>query len=297
MFLLNYDCPELIHLNGDYYPSYTDDSMRYVSGLKFTYCMSEQEYKQASAQLEDYFRDLENTLSGRSDQEKEKYVYDLIFNNCEYDEQNMISGSAYGVLIKNTGRCEGLSKAFMWAMNRLSVKCICVSGQQLWSTTAIYSEHSWNEIMLDGKWYNVDITVDNFKTPGSEKNPPNYGFYNVTDEYVSQSREVNNIYTSLGKPECNSDELNYHIRNGLFLETGKAGKEEVSRILSAEITESGIDNVSIKFESLDDYSLAKENIEEWTGEFLRQKSGEPFIYDTCYNSLSMTIVINAYKEN
>lgn len=297
MFLLNYDCPELIHLSGDYYPEYTDDSMRYISGLRFTYCMSDDEYKNASAELEAFFKELEQKLEGRTDTEKEKYVYDLIFDNCIYNEQEMISGSAYGVFIKHTGRCEGLSKAFMWAMHRLSVECLCISGQQLWSTTALYSEHSWNMIKLDGDWYNLDITVDNVKTPGVTGNPPNYGFYNVTDEFISKSREINYVYTSLGKPDCNSDKLNYHTVNGLLLQDGQGGENEVRSLLSQHLTESGIDNLSIKFESDDDYALAKESIEQWTGEILRQASEESFKYNTYYNSLSKTIVIYAYKES
>ena len=33
MFLLNYDCPELIQLNGDYSPIYVDEECKKVSGV------------------------------------------------------------------------------------------------------------------------------------------------------------------------------------------------------------------------------------------------------------------------
>ena len=297
MFLLNYDCPELIHLTGDYYPEYTDETMYMVSGLKFSYCLSQKEYASDLKQLEDYFAELEKKLSGKTDTEKERYIYDLIFDNCQYNEQNKLSGSVYGVLIKHIGRCEGFCKTIMWTMRRLSVECLCISGQQSWSETAIYSEHSWNLIKLDGEWYNLDITVDNIKSPGKYDNPPCYGFYNVTDSFVSQSRDINQIYIDLGIPQCTSDKLNYHIQNGLLLKSGSAGEEEIDKLLEKHFTENGIDDLSIKFESENDYNNAVTNIDTWINNFMQNHSGDDFEHKLYYNSLSDTIAVKIYKKS
>ena len=242
-------------------------------------------------------KELEKKLSGKTDTEKERYIYDLIFDNCQYNEQNKLSGSVYGVLIKHIGRCEGFCKTIMWTMRRLSVECLCISGQQSWSETAIYSEHSWNLIKLDGEWYNLDITVDNIKSPGKYDNPPCYGFYNVTDSFVSQSRDINQIYIDLGIPQCTSDKLNYHIQNGLLLKSGSAGEEEIDKLLEKHFTENGIDDLSIKFESENDYNNAVTNIDTWINNFMQNHSGDDFEHKLYYNSLSDTIAVKIYKKS
>ena len=296
MYLLNYDCPELIHLNGDYYPEYSDETMTEISALAFSYCMTKQEYDKNKKTMESYLADLVTSIGNRSDDEKEKYVYDTIFYNCIYSESAGNAGSAYGSLIEGTARCEGICKGFMWAMRRLGVECICVSGSQNWDVSAFYSDHSWDIIKLDDKWYHVDITVDNVRHAIGDENPPNYGFYNVTDAFIGESREINQIYLDLGIPVCSSEDRDYHNVNGLYIEKGELSEEKIRELLRTHLTERGIEDLSVKFRSSADYDNAKENIDEWTGNFFREETENVYVYDTYFNELSRTIIIDARKE-
>ena len=292
MYLLNYDCPELIHINGDYFPVYTGENLKYVSSVKLNYIMDKTTYESALSELKAFFDELKKNTDGKTDLEKEKYVYDLIFNNCIYNDTNELSGSVYSTLISHFGRCEGFCKSFMWCMRELGVETLSVSGPQNWDPGSAYADHSWNIINLNGTYYHVDITIDNVQGNTDGHNPPNYGFFNVNDAAISGSRTINEVYTDLGVPECNSMELNYHIMNDSYVRSGEASKEKIFELIGKSLTTDGINALSIKFESKEDYENVLLNIDSWVTEALTGTPGEPYTYTNYYNNLSQCIVID-----
>ncbi len=296
MHILNYDCPELIHLNGEYFSNKTGDKAEYVNKVTFSYCMTEERYADALNELDIFFEKLVSDLDGKSEYEKEKYVYDYIFTTCNYDELTDISGSAYGALLEGSGRCEAYCKAFMWCMRRLGIECLCVSGARNWDSDSMFSEHSWNIVKIDGDWYHVDITVDNVRHGSEADNPPNYGFFNADDSYINESHEISDFYLKLGIPKCSSFKLNYHKMNNLFVTSGNA-EEKLKSIMLEHFDESGIDNLSVRFESSDDYNRILGNMEGFITEFLIDNSEDIFEYNTHYNKLSKTIIINLKKKD
>lgn len=296
MYILNYDCPELIHLSSDYFSEKTGDKAEYVDKVMFSYCMTEEQYAENIKELEIFFKKLTSDLKGMSEYDKEKYVYDYIFKNCSFDETDNLSGSAYGTLIAGIGRCEGYSKGFLWCMRKLGIECLCVSGLRYWESESFFSEHSWNIVKIDGNWYNVDIAVDNVQVGGQYDNPPNYGFFNVDDVCINESRKINDFYKKLGIPKCRASELNYHKMNNLFISSGNA-EEKLKSILAKHFDDLGIDNLSVRFESYEDYNRILGNIEEFIREFLIGNSEDIFEYNTYYNELSKTIIINLKKKD
>lgn len=293
MYLLNYDCPELIHINGDYFPVYTGEELKYVSSVKLNYVMDKKKYQSAMSELKRFFDDLKKTLNGKTDLEKEKYVYDYIFDNCIYNETNELSGSVYSTLISHFGRCESYSKAFMWCMRELGIETISVSGPQNWDPESAFADHSWNIIKLNGKYYHLDITVDNVQGDTDSYNPPNYGFFNVNDDAIAGGRTINEVYTSLGVPNCESMELNYHVLNGCYIKSGKASKDKIFELLGQSFNDEGINALSIKFENKEEYENVLQNLESWVSEFITNNSDEPYTYINYYNNLSQCIVIDA----
>ncbi len=296
MYILNYDCPELIHLKGDYFLENTGDGAKYVSKLKLQYCMTEDEYISAVNELDKFFGQLVSDLNGMEEYEKEKYVYDYIFNLCHYDELSELGGSAYASLIKGFGRCESFSKAFMWCMRKLGIECICVSGSQNWDEDSMYTEHSWNIVNIDGNWYHVDITVDNVNLGTDSHNSANYGFFNVDDSFVKESHVIDGFYTELGIPVCTHSERNYHKMNNQLIASGDA-ENKLKDIMLAHFDGEGIDNLSIKFESKTDYEEILDNMKTLMTEFLEGNSDDIFEYNSCYNNLSRTIIINLKKKD
>ncbi|MDD6489686.1 MAG: transglutaminase domain-containing protein [Clostridia bacterium] len=292
MFLLNYDCPELIQISGDYFPVYSNFEEGTVSGVGFSYIMDKKQYKKASSKLDNLFEKIKKNTNGKTELEKEKYVYDYIFNNCIYNETDTMSGSAYGALINHKGRCEAICKSFMWCMRELGIECMSVSGDQNWNTESLYASHSWNIVKINGEYYHLDITVDKVQLENGEKYPANYGFFNVNDSFVSKGRKINNIFTSLGVPQCTAVKDNYHILNGLYIDaTNNNVKDEFYSVLGEKFS-SGSDSISIKFKYPSAFEKICNNCDNWIKDCLNNISGQPFDYIYYTDDFSNTITIS-----
>lgn len=93
------------------------------------------------AQIADCFRGL------GSDYEKIKAVHDYICLNAKY---NFTYGGAYSNLFRGESTCTGYAYSFYAIMKKLNIPV----------TLEYSSNHVWNKVQLDGKWYNMDVTWD-----------------------------------------------------------------------------------------------------------------------------------------
>lgn len=297
MYLLNYDCPELIHLTGDYMPKYVDEEQQTVSGVRLWFIMDKEFYNTAVKQLDDFITDLQEKVKDQNELQRELYIYDYLFNNTIYNETELYSGSIYGTIINHKGRCEGLCKSFMWCMRKLGNECLCVSGMPKWETTSVYSSHSWNIVKIDSEYYHLDITVDNMNAAEGEHNPPTYGFFNVTDSFVLESRTIEKTYTDLGIPACTDESKNYHIRKGLIIRKTDDIKTAFFNMLRRKFKENSFDNITIKFDDTENYNNVVQNINEYLKEFFAKYSITGYTYTTYCNQLSRTMVLYCDAES
>lgn len=83
--------------------------------------------------------------------EKAKYVHDYLISNSAYDYE-LKSSTIYDLLMNKKGTCRAYSLAFKDAMDKLGIECVVVVQDD--------KLHSWNQVKIDGKWYNVDVTWD-----------------------------------------------------------------------------------------------------------------------------------------
>jgi len=135
--------------------------------------------------------------------QKELAVHDWMVNNITYDtasadiyRENGGSGSysrypafnAYGAIVGKKAVCEGYAKAFQMFMDIIGVECVSVSG------FAEGGAHMWNQVKLDGDWYNVDVTFDDpivtfTRLDGSaytRPHNPGYEYFNVPDDVLAK---------------------------------------------------------------------------------------------------------------
>lgn len=296
MLLINYDCPELIHLKGDYAPIYTDETEQNTSAVALYYNMDINAYKKNLNDIQKYFNSLRAILKGKDEYECEKYIYNQIFTNCIYDENSENSGSVYGALIEHKARCEGISKAFMWCMRELGYECITVVGIPGWSVNSAYSTHSWNILNIDGKWYHIDITVDNLNTDPSENNPPLYGFFNTDDSFTYKSRALVPYYASFDLPKCEDNSLNYHQLNDLIVSSGSDIEKRLYEILDTHFTPNITNVISIKLESINDFNKALGLWQRWADKYIDDNNLGAYDNTVYYNQISSTVVIQFLTE-
>ncbi|MBQ9228260.1 MAG: hypothetical protein IJ168_05445 [Eubacterium sp.] len=70
--------------------------------------------------------------------------------------------SAYGFFYDRQVVCAGFTLAYSYLMNMVGVECTYVGSSTM--------GHAWNKAKIDGHWYNIDLTFDNFDYDGSGYN-------------------------------------------------------------------------------------------------------------------------------
>lgn len=139
---------------------------------------------------------------GMSDFDKEIAVHDYIVSNCQYGYPTDTDDAytAYGTLVLNQSVCDGYAEAFFLMMSCLGVDCDIVVG----STDE--GLHAWNQVKLDGEWYNIDLTWDD--------SLPDMGGYikhtyvNVTDEEL----ESTHTWQKQFYRECTAEAYNFYTK-------------------------------------------------------------------------------------
>ncbi len=100
-------------------------------------------------------------LSG-SNYDKILQVHNYLVDNINYDSSALEQESShtiYGALVKKLAVCDGYAKAFKYILDSIGISCVEVCGIAQNSQGATES-HAWNDVLLDGNWYAVDVTWD-----------------------------------------------------------------------------------------------------------------------------------------
>ena len=130
-------------------------------------------YKKLRMEIDTLVQEIE----GNSDIEKFLEIYKRIGNKISYDHENMdrtqdeddtIYMGGYtpahnlkGGLLNNTCVCEGYSKILKQALSCVDIECKYIVGE------GESKHHAWNQVKIDGKWYNVDLTWDSERIQGN----------------------------------------------------------------------------------------------------------------------------------
>lgn len=139
-----------------------------------------------------------------TDFEKALWMHDWLTMNASYD-LSYSHYSADGVLVRGTGVCDSYRRAYAMLMNAVGVETISVTG----------GNHAWNQVKMDGEWYNVDVTWDDPIDASGTQQPAASGrehhlYFGLPDEIM----RVDHTFETDSK-QCTAYEMNY------FLHTGK----------------------------------------------------------------------------
>ena len=218
---------------------YGDDGSNMTILLNFK--LSGDELDRAKSELDEKVEAaLKDAPKQASDYEKELYAHDYIIKNCSYDKESVElhkndtvranEQNAYGALVEGKAVCEGYTRAFQLLCNKLGVDCWVVQGQAQGFEGQENTNHIWNCVELDGKWYQVDVTWDdcddsentatidtdqhiyfNLTTAELEKDhviAPNYSEYSAPD-----------IWYNGFVPQCDSTDYCYFTLNALAVDS------------------------------------------------------------------------------
>ena len=100
--------------------------------------------------------------------EKVKIIYqNLLSKDFEYDYNNhqsgtngyLVNNTMYGPLVENKGVCSGIASALEHALKNEGLDAVSCGG---WANNrpSAGDSHQWNQVKVDGEWYNLDLTND-----------------------------------------------------------------------------------------------------------------------------------------
>lgn len=155
-----------------------------------------------------------NTVSGYSEYNKVKYIYEWLCRNTVYGES--YGASTYGPLVNGTATCLGYAKGTFYLLSKAGFDVVYVVG------LGNEADHAWVKVKIGGKWYNIDTTWGD-PDGNAQKLDPSYLMYDflcVTDTYMKNTRRaVYDLSTYYNMPSATSNELNWFVLNGNYVDT------------------------------------------------------------------------------
>ena len=149
-FKVLYDNPELYYAKA--YFDY-EISVGLVT-IKPSYLMTAEQIKSADKIYEEgvaaIIKDVKNDWTTV---EKVLYVHDYIASNFSYDDDLKIF-DPYNFFKTGKGVCQAYALTFTAALRELDIPVSYVISYEL--------RHMWNIVEIDGEWYNVDVTWDDY---------------------------------------------------------------------------------------------------------------------------------------
>lgn len=209
--------------------------------------------KENAKKIADVCKDFlsKNITSDMSDYDKELAIHDYIVETTEYgisDAGDDSEFNAYGVLVNKKAVCSGYAAAFNLLAECSGLESIVVSGQaEDDNGINVIQNHAWNQVKIDGKWYNLDVTWDD---------PVGNAYDMITHEYFNLDDEIfliSHSWNSEDYNKCDSMNANYYNKQGKFFSDYNAFtifmKAEFTGALKTE-TECALKDVEITDESL-----------------------------------------------
>ncbi len=158
--------PDLFYVDNKF--NYTADMTGKVRKVEFSFTMTRAERAAAQKKLD---AAVDKVLAGITDDmndvDKALYVHDYLVLNCKYG--NMSQHTSYDCLVGKKAVCQGYSLAYEYIMrDRLGIDCTVVFSRS--------QNHMWNYLKINGKWYHVDLTLDD---PGTSYNGTTYDMWGL----------------------------------------------------------------------------------------------------------------------
>ncbi len=133
------------------------------------------------------------TTPEMTDYEKELALHDWLLEQVRYDDNSLSqwtlayadpnNDNPYGPLVNGLGICYGYASTFQLLMQMVGIECITVHG----TARSDRAEHAWNQVLLDGQWYCVDVTWDDPTTDTPLSDAEAHRYFNVTSDFLRQT--------------------------------------------------------------------------------------------------------------
>lgn len=208
-----------------------------------------------------------------SDYDKELAIHDYIVANCQYgyvDYSRDYAYEAYGVLVQKQAVCNGYAEAMALLLSCVGVENEIMTG---WADGEL---HSWNRVLLDGAWYQVDATWDD---PVPDRGSyVGHMYFNVTDDIMDDSH----TWDAENFEPCDSMDYNYFRLNDLICDYA-----EFQRVVKAAAAQDVTATVEVVLEDYSESEYSYDFMQDIPGLMYFQRSRDveaygPYHFITLY---------------
>ena len=161
-----FESPDLFYVDNKF--NYIADISGKVRSIEFAYTMTASQREAAQTKLDSAIRKMLSVItSDMNDVDKALYVHDYLVLNCKYG--TMSQHTSYDCIVNKKAVCQGYSLAYEYIMrDYLGIDCTVVFSRS--------QNHMWNYLKIGGKWYHVDLTLDD---PGAAYNGSTYDLWGL----------------------------------------------------------------------------------------------------------------------
>mgnify|MGYP003296479896 FL=1 len=255
MFMaLSYDNPEIFFLGN----RCSMTSIGKINNFVPQYLITKEEYEEGMKKTFDACNDLLREVKGASDYEKELFLHDKLAEICDYEDSNdPYIYTMYGTVVNHRANCEGYSRTMQYLLTRLGIENHLVIGEAQ-NAKDVFEGHMWNAVKIDGKWYNLDATWDDYilaNGGGATTNEASHAYFNISTEDLSVSHKVNPNYADSWKM-CTSESKGYYKKNGTLISGyGSSARQQIKSAVVKEINK-GNSTLEIAFTDKDTFNKA-----------------------------------------
>jgi len=228
--------PKFFYLDSVYY---TADK---IYCAKIAYRDDAEEANKKSAELDEAKQNALKNMPEGSDYDKILYINNYLVENCQYmmSDDDEYDSTAYGCLVNGKAGCEGYSKAFQLLASEVGFDTELITG-----VTDEGDNHAWNQIKVDGEWYNIDVTWSDHDDGYAAME------YFLADDKRFEKTHIADIMNF--QPQvCSAVGNNYYIKNNLYAEN----LDDAEKILESAFS-SGNNFAEIRFADSEVYENFK----------------------------------------
>ncbi len=133
---------------------------------------SKAEVDEALKNLEIIKKDIVNQVTNDDNYTKIKRIHNFLVDYIEYDASmvKINTRNIYGALIEKNVVCEGYAESFKYLLDAVGIPCVEIVGTGT-NSSGQTEAHAWNYVLLNDKWYAIDVTWDDPTIIGNGKAP------------------------------------------------------------------------------------------------------------------------------
>lgn len=133
---------------------------------------SKTEVDSALNRLEAIKADIASQVANDDPYTKVKRIHDFLVDYIEYDSSMTRTNTRniYGALVEQNVVCEGYAESLKYLLDAVGVPCVEIVGTGT-NSAGQTEAHAWNYVMLNNKWYAVDVTWDDPTIIGTGRVP------------------------------------------------------------------------------------------------------------------------------